>query len=157
LNTAKLESMKFIEDFKTGLKSLGCISGCIHIRKYNELELKAQVGLPRSVVSLITSIPKGKGMAGQAWVRRKPIMTCNLKTDHEAPIEPGAREVDARSAVAIPVTDQEGEVAAVVGFAFGDELGFDELRLAQCEVAARRIVRMAIRSEAIDSIPSLES
>jgi hypothetical protein len=90
-------------------------------------------------------------MAGQAWLRCEPIMTCNLKTDREAPIEPGARKVDARSAVAIPVADQVGEVMAVVGFALGDELGFDNSRLPQCQVAARRIVEMGIRSGAMHS------
>ena len=135
--------MSLLETFRNILDELGCVSGCVHSRQGERLHLEVQVGLPASVLTLIASIPKGKGMAGQAWLRSEPTMTCNLKTDQTAPIEPGAREVDASSAIAIPVMDQDGEVVAVVGFAFGDDTGFDSSRLARCQAAALRTIQAA--------------
>jgi L-methionine (R)-S-oxide reductase len=66
-------------------------------------------------------IPRGKGMAGQAWVLDEPVQVCNLKTDAHTAIQPGARTVSAQGAIALPVHDKSGAVRAVVGFAFEDE------------------------------------
>jgi hypothetical protein len=60
-------------------------------------------------------------MAGLAQVRKQPVQTCNLQTDDSGRIKPGARAVDARAAVALPVFDPAGEVRAVVGLAFQEE------------------------------------
>ena len=149
--------MSFTDSLKAKLAELGCCAGSVHFRRLDGLRLEAHIGLPKPVISLITRIPKGKGMAGQAWLRREPITTCNLKTDQSAPIEPGARQVDARSAVAIPVTDHRGEVMAVVGLAFRDNLGVDGSRLNECTVAAREIVQMGPRSREINSSAPAEA
>ena len=64
-------------------------------------------------------------MAGLAWERGCPVQTCNLQTDTTGDVRPGARAVDARAAVALPVYDGAGALRAVVGFAFVDERTLD--------------------------------
>jgi hypothetical protein len=85
------------------------------------LELAAAINIPSKVQELTVRILRGKGMAGLAWERREPVQTCNLKTDESSDVRPGARVVDARGAVALPVYHESGEVRAVVGIAFMDE------------------------------------
>jgi hypothetical protein len=63
-------------------------------------------------------------MAGLAWQHDKPIQTCNLKDDDTGVVKPGAKAVDARAAVALPVHDGSGTIRAVVGLAWMHE---DEL------------------------------
>jgi hypothetical protein len=60
-------------------------------------------------------------MAGIAQVKREPVQTCNLQTDETGNIKPGARAVDARAAIALPVLDDAGAVRAVVGIAWNHE------------------------------------
>jgi L-methionine (R)-S-oxide reductase len=60
-------------------------------------------------------------MAGIAWDSDQPIQTCNLKDDNSGAVRPGAKAVDARAAVALPVHDQAGAIRAVVGLAWMDE------------------------------------
>jgi hypothetical protein len=57
-------------------------------------------------------------MAGLAQVRRAPVQTCNLQTDDTGNIKPGAKAVNAQRAIAVPVLDDSGGVAAVVGAAW---------------------------------------
>src|SRR5690606_7161975 len=72
------------------------------------LELAACVRIPAPVIAATRTIPKGKGMAGLAWERDRPVQTCNLKTDSSGDVRPGARAVDAQAAVAIPVRNEHG-------------------------------------------------
>ena len=65
-------------------------------------------------------------MAGLALERRIPIQTCNLKEDESGAVKPGAKAVDAKAAVAIPVKSGDDTVRAVVGIAFPDERLFSE-------------------------------
>jgi hypothetical protein len=69
-------------------------------------------------------------MAGLAWQHDKPIQTCNLKDDSSGAVKPGAKAVDARAAVAMPVHDGVGVVRAVVGLAWMDERELSETELA---------------------------
>ena len=71
----------------------------------------------------------GKGMAGLAWQHDKPIQTCNLKDDNSGAVKPGAKAVDARAAVALPVHDAAGAVRAIVGLAWMDERVLDDATL----------------------------
>ena len=65
-------------------------------------------------------------MAGLALERRIPIQTCNLKEDESGAVKPGAKAVDAKAAVAIPVKSVDDTARAVVGIAFPDERLFSE-------------------------------
>jgi len=102
----------------------GGTSGTIHRFRDGGLRLAAAVNIPQPVQQLVAWVPSGKGMAGLALERREPILTCNLKKDRTGNVKPGAKAVDARAAVAIPVNDAAGNVRAVVGIAFLEERDF---------------------------------
>lgn len=97
---------------------VGAVAGTVHYRNGELLELGAAVNIPEKVQAVTRQIPKGKGMAGLAWERHKPVQTCNLKDDESGDVRPGAKAVDAAAAVALPVSDATGAVWAIVGVAF---------------------------------------
>jgi hypothetical protein len=66
-------------------------------------------------------LPRGKGMAGLALESGEPVQTCNLKDDSSGQVRPGAKAVNAGAAIALPVRDNQGAIAAVVGVAFAEE------------------------------------
>jgi L-methionine (R)-S-oxide reductase len=111
----------WLENF---LAQHGATSGTIHRFRNGGLRLAAAVNIPPPVQQLVAWVPSGKGMAGLALERREPILTCNLKEDQTGNVKPGAKAVDARAAVAIPVNDAAGNVRAVVGIAFLEERDF---------------------------------
>lgn len=99
----------------------GGVAGTVHRREGDVLVIAASVRIPPPVIEATRVIPHGKGMAGLAWKNSAPIQTCNLKEDETGNVKPGARAVDAKAAVAIPVFDGAGGVRAVVGIAFMEE------------------------------------
>ncbi len=107
----------------------GAVAGSVHRRQGDLLRLTASHGLPEPVRALVATVPLGKGMAGQAAASGRPFQTCNVQRDPSPVIQPGAREVPAQAAVAIPVLDAAGRAHAVVGFAFAraGDLAPDEL------------------------------
>ena len=110
----------------------GAVAGTVHRRvAEDELELAAAVNIPPPVLEKTRRIPRGKGMAGLALEREQPVSTCNLKTDTTGDVRPGAKAVNAQAAVALPVTDANGRVHAVVGLAFMDERELGEPELEQ--------------------------
>ena len=109
----------------------GGTAGTLHEQKENVLELVAAVNIPQHIQDLTCRIPKGKGMAGLAWERGIPVQTCNLQTDSTGNVQAGARAVKATAGVALPLTDQDGRIKAVLGIAFEEEREFspDELTI----------------------------
>ena len=105
------------------LSKHGAVSGTVHLREGDGLKLVSALHIPEKVLAIIAWVPSGKGMAGLALERGVPIETCNLKEDNTGSVRPGAKAVDARAAVAIPVK-AAGGVRAVVGIAFADERRF---------------------------------
>jgi L-methionine (R)-S-oxide reductase len=99
----------------------GAMAGTVHLQRGQDLELVAAVNIPPPVLAAVQHVPHGKGMAGMAQVRKEPVQTCNLQTDDTGRIKPGAKAVDGKAAVALPVLDGAGEVLAVVGVAFMEE------------------------------------
>jgi hypothetical protein len=99
----------------------GGSAGTVHIGRGEDLELAAAVNIPPPVIAAVRHVPRGKGMAGLAQVQKTPVQTCNLKEDESGRIKPGAKAVDARAAIALPVFNDAGEVRAVVGVAFMHE------------------------------------
>ena len=128
---------------KQFLAQHGGIAGTAHIRRADELVLAASVNIPPPVVRATERIPKGKGMAGLAWERDKPVSVCNLATDRSGDVRPGAKAVDAQSAIAIPVRSN-GELIAVVGIAFLGERDFDDAALSGFERAAEGFAELAV-------------
>lgn len=105
------------------------VAGTVHVVRGDALVIVAAVNIPPKVQEVTASIPMGKGMAGLAWQHDRAIQTCNLKEDASGAVKPGAKAVDARAAVALPVHDGAGTVRAVVGLAWMEEreLGEEEI------------------------------
>jgi len=98
----------------------GAVAGTVHVVDGDTLAIAAAVNIPPKVQEVTARIPLGKGMAGLAWQHDRPISTCNLKEDTSGQVKPGAKAVDARAAVALPVHGG-GAVRGVVGLAWADE------------------------------------
>jgi L-methionine (R)-S-oxide reductase len=103
------------------LREAGAVAGTVHLHENGGLRLAACQNIPEKVQEIVAWVPSGKGMAGLALERGEPIQTCNLQEDRSGAVKPGARAVDARAAVAIPVRNQTGSIIAVVGAAFADD------------------------------------
>ena len=99
----------------------GAVAGTVHLMRGDSLALAAAVNIPPKVQELTAVIPMGKGMAGLAWQHDKPIQTCNLQDDNSGQVRPGAKAVDAKAAVALPVHEQSGTIRAIVGLAWMDD------------------------------------
>ncbi|HET9620845.1 MAG TPA: hypothetical protein VFP84_05750 [Kofleriaceae bacterium] len=109
----------------------GAIAGTVHVVRNDLLEIVAAHNIPPRVQEVTATIPRGKGMAGLAWQHDRPIQTCNLQEDASGAVKPGAKAVDGKAAVALPVHAAAGGVRAVVGLAW-----IDERALADDEVVA---------------------
>jgi hypothetical protein len=122
---------------ETFVQEAGGIAGTVHmLTSPDELTLAAAVRIPDVVKQIVQRVPRGKGMAGLALERNEPISTCNIKTDSTGQVRPGARAVDAKAGVALPVHDAAGQVRAIVGVAFTDEKALSESELAGLARAA---------------------
>lgn len=99
----------------------GGIAGTVHVVRGDLLEIAAAINIPPKVQEITARIALGKGMAGLAWQHDKPISSCNLKEDTSGNIKPGAKAVDGKAAVALPVHTPSGTVRAIVGLAWADE------------------------------------
>jgi L-methionine (R)-S-oxide reductase len=110
------------------IKGLGGSAGTVHVQQGTDLYLTAAHNIPPPVIAAVAHVPHGKGMAGIAQTTKAPVQTCNLQTDSTGGIKPGAKAVDAKAAVAVPVLDAAGDVRAVVGIAWHGErtIGPDE-------------------------------
>ena len=97
------------------------VAGTVHVVDGDGLRLLAAVNIPAAVQHAVEYVPRGKGMAGIALHSGEPVQTCNLAEDATGNVQPGAKAVSARAAVAMPIRDASGSVVAVVGIAFGDE------------------------------------
>lgn len=124
----------------TFLQTHAGAAGTVHLRRGDALELAAAINIPPKVVLVTRTIPHGRGMAGLAWERRRPVSTCNLATDTTGDVRPGAKAVDAKAAAALPVQDAAGEIVAVVGIAWNDERELDEVTLDTLGRAAASLV-----------------
>ena|SRR5688572_24709436 len=100
---------------------LDAFAGTVHVQRGEDLYLTAAYNIPPHVLQIVAHVPRGKGMAGVAQVKKAPVQTCNLQTDDSGTIKPGAKSVDAQAAVALPVFDDDHNVRAVVGLAWKRE------------------------------------
>jgi L-methionine (R)-S-oxide reductase len=124
----------WLEEF---VRDHGGVAGTVHVlSETGELHLAAALKIPEKVQEIVRRIPKGKGKAGLAWERNEPVSTCNIQSDGSGQVRPGARAIDARAGVALPVTDARGEVRAVVGIAYSEEKTLGEGDLTALAAAA---------------------
>lgn len=116
-----MSDQAWLEDY---IRHTGAVAGTVHRYEEGGLRLAAALNIPPKVCEIVTWVPAGKGMAGQALVTAKPVFTCNLRNDPSAAVLPGARAVDAKAAIALPIPDASGQVMAVVGVAFSSDHDF---------------------------------
>lgn len=117
------------------------IAGTVHLHEGDGLRLTAAVNIPPPVQKAVEWVPNGKGMAGLALERGVPISTCNLREDQTGAVKPGAKAVDAKAAVALPVRDRAGAIVAVVGAAFPDERDIEGAELEALQRAAESVTK----------------
>jgi L-methionine (R)-S-oxide reductase len=82
-------------------------TGTIHVldREKGLLHLKAQIGLPPALIEVVSVIPVGKGIAGQAAATGEPVTMCNLQTDTSGVAKPGARQTGVGGTLCVPMRD----------------------------------------------------
>ena len=99
------------------LAELGCQTGTIHRTGADgELKLETQVGVPEFLLPKIASIPFGKGIAGCAAERKRPVQLCNLQTDTSGQARPAAKTTGMEGSIAVPML-VAGELRGVIGVA----------------------------------------
>ncbi|QHT71790.1 GAF domain-containing protein [Rhodocytophaga rosea] len=100
------------------IAAFDCTTGTIHIldAETNLLKLQAQQGLPNFLLPKMTEIPIGKGMAGIAAQRLKPVEMCNLQTDDSGVARPAAKETKVEGSIAVPML-LDGELYGTLGIA----------------------------------------
>ena len=87
----------------------GCQVGTVHwLGADGLLTLAAQRNLPPPIVSIVQTVPIGKGIAGLAAERREPVSLCNLQTDASGQARPAAKTTGMEGSIAVPmlVTEQ---------------------------------------------------
>lgn len=85
-------------------------SGTLHLMEGDgHLHLAASAGIPPVVVDTVRTVPVGKGMAGLAVERRRPVDACNIQTDTTGDVRPGARATNLQGSIVVPLLD--GDVA----------------------------------------------
>lgn len=95
----------------------GCQAGTVHwLTADGVLTLAAQRNLPPPIVSIIQTVPIGKGIAGLAAERREPVCLCNLQTDTSGQARPAAKTTGMEGSIAVPMLVQ-GELRGVLGIA----------------------------------------
>src|SRR3954470_21338003 len=87
------------------LKHAGAVAGTVHVREGDGLRLMSAVNIPDVVQKAVEYVPSGKGMAGIALNTGRPVQSCNLKDDESGNVRPGAKAVNAKAAVAMPIRD----------------------------------------------------
>jgi putative methionine-R-sulfoxide reductase with GAF domain len=100
------------------IQAYDCSTGTIHVldKQTNQLQLKAQQGIPDFLLPKMASIPIGKGMAGIAAERKEPVEMCNLQTDDSGVARPAAKETKVEGSIAVPMMI-DGELFGTLGIA----------------------------------------
>ena len=122
------------------VESVQADSGTIHfLGEDGLLHLAAATpGMPDGVLATIAAIPVGKGMAGLAVQRGRPVDACNIQTDASGDVRPGARGTGLAGAIVVPIFDGDAVVGAL-GVANRAERTFNEDEVEGLIQAGRRV------------------
>ena len=128
------------------VRHLAADSGTIHfIGAHGMLHLAAATpGFPEIVLKTIRTIPVGKGMAGLAVERGKPVDACNIQTDQSGDVRPGALATGLAGAIVVPIFRGD-EVIGALGVANRAARSFSEAEIAELLAAGRTLA--ALHSE----------
>ena len=112
----------------------------IHLLEGDVLALKAHVGLPPHVASIVSSVPVGKGMAGLCVERNAPVSSCNIQTDTTGDVRPGAKATGVNGAIVVPIRDRSGSVRGALGVGVNREHTYGADEIAALSRAAATLV-----------------
>lgn len=129
------------------VSALAADSGTLHFLEDDGLLhlAAASPGLPEAVLALVRTIPVGKGMAGLAVERAKPVDACNIQTDTSGDVRPGARATGLAGSIVVPIFDGETVVGAL-GVANRSERTFDETEIARLIQEGRNLAALRRRA-----------
>ena len=120
------------EELQAIIAEFGADTGTVHLVQDGVLILKAHIGIPSHVAQIVGRGPIGKGMAGLAAERNKPVSSCNIQTDQTGRIQPGARQTSVSGVVVVPIRDGRGEVVGALGSASIGGMSTQPLRSRAC-------------------------
>lgn len=128
------------------LDYFGCVTGTIHILNCVSglLDIKAQRGIPESILDTVSAIPIGKGMAGLAAKRHAAVQVCNLQTDKSGKAKPAAKDTQMEGCIAAPMFLQAGqhdELFGVLGVAMPTAHDYSESEIADLDTFGRVIAK----------------
>jgi GAF domain-containing protein len=137
---ARLEKASLDACLELALQYFSADSGTIHLLESDGLlHLKAASrGIPEVVINTVRTVPVGKGMAGLAVERKKPVDACNIQTDASGDVRPGARATAMQGAIVVPIFRGEEAVGAL-GIANRAERIFSEDEIRILTEAGRRL------------------
>ncbi len=100
------------------LVAFDCSTGTIHVLDQDSqiLHLKAYQGIPEFLLPKMEIIPIGKGMAGVAAERKRPVQICNLQTDESGVARPSAKETKVEGSITVPLI-LNGQLYGTLGIA----------------------------------------
>ncbi|HLP41159.1 MAG TPA: GAF domain-containing protein [Fibrobacteria bacterium] len=100
------------------LEAFQCQVGTIHTldQATGMLTLRARRGIPESILDKVRMIPIGKGMAGIAAERMRPVQVCNLQTDASGVAKPGAKDTKMEGSISAPMI-LDGKLKGTLGVA----------------------------------------
>jgi GAF domain-containing protein len=80
-------------------------SGTLHLMgDDDQLHLAAATpGIPSVVIDAVRIVPVGRGMAGLAVERKRPVDACNIQTDVTGDVRPGALATGLRGSIVVPL------------------------------------------------------
>lgn len=78
------------------------------------LHLVAHAGVPPQLLTLVQTIPSGKGIAGQTVAQNRPVTICNLQTDTSGVAKPGAKQSGVGGSLCVPIR-RHGTIVGTFG------------------------------------------
>jgi GAF domain-containing protein len=92
------------------LEEFGCQTGTLHRADGEWLDLVVARGVPEALMSVVSRIPFGKGIAGAAALSREPVELCNLQQDLGGVAKEGARQTKVAGSLAVPILSADGKI-----------------------------------------------
>lgn len=101
-NEAAKDWQKFLANV---ISTFDCATGTLHFydKESKLLKLTVHQGIPSFLIQKISEIPVGKGIAGIAAERKRPVEMCNLQTDESGVARPAAKETKVEGSIAVPL------------------------------------------------------
>ena len=130
--TAAPMGNKFGETLKAALQHFSAEMGTIHFLnpKDGNLHLIASsAGIPEGMMTAIKKIPPGKGIAGEAAQKKKPVTLCNLQKDTTLNANQ-AKPSGAQAALCVPMLSGE-QVLGTFGIGSNKDRVFTDLETAE--------------------------